>query len=142
MVVTRRMLRQIIKNASKGNKNTSTLQSRQCCVKLHRLSPKELAESVQTSTHEIESTSKSSPVKKYDLRYKPAYVIPVTIKMKPKNVIARTTRCPTKLWKELKKARSGTPPANSIVLAKMKSYSPWPSKLVAIKTKNALLWNK
>lgn len=128
MVVTRRMAKQKIENSSKDHKK----KIQQCCIKIHRLSPAEIE---QLSNPD----SKTLPTKKHNLRYKPPSV-PKPIKKKPKNMIAKATKDPVKLWNELTKSRCSMPPNNAVVLSKMKSYSPWPSKLVAVKNNKALVY--
>lgn len=140
MAVTRRMAKQKVINANKKNKMKPTINFRQCTVKLDRLSQKEIEEMAILS---IEKIPLKSPVKrKHNLRNKPTpSIVPTETKKRAKNVVARNTQCPSKLWNNLKSSRRNIVPAiNSIVLAKMKTYSPWPSKLVGVRKSNALVY--
>lgn len=116
-----------IQQQPKSNSSTSPIQT----------SP---AESIQTSpqTHapkvhnlrqrSIKSTNPSQPTQSIK-------------KTKPKNAIVKmNVPCPIKLWKTLKNSRSAIPPKNSIIVAKMRSFSPWPAKLVGLHNKTALVY--
>lgn len=59
---------------------------------------------------------------------------------KQDNRIVRMDRpCASKLWEDLKKSRLSIK-LNFIVLAKMRTYSPWPAKVVAFKNQDALVF--
>lgn len=44
------------------------------------------------------------------------------------------------MWAAAKRRRQQIPAINSLVLAKMKKYSPWPSKLLSIEGKRAYVY--
>lgn len=104
-----------------------------------------------TSLATTQEVKQCSPTKPYNLRRNnpklPANAptapadVPKRGKKKSNFVIAKSLlTCPSKLWTSLVKARPAMPGKNEIIIAKMKTYSPWPAKLVGIKNKKALVY--
>lgn len=84
-----------------------------------------------------------APSTSYDLRKKTnsALVSTVAPKRKPSKAIVKVSSpCPKALWMKLKNSRAGIPTINAVIISKMRTHSPWPSKLVKINGKQALVY--
>lgn len=162
MVVTRNMSKKKVHNAKKKKKEN---QIRDCVIKIVRLTKEEVQQMMQSyepvavkgtkiraKNSEIEapspqnkSSAKVSMSQKYNLRQKSVkspLIKPTGLaaNTKSKRIVTVKTTCPTKLWKTLKESRLQIPPKDSIVIAKMKGFSPWPAKLVGKRNKRALVY--
>lgn len=139
MVVTRSMVQRKVPvkkstiQTKKKNQKQQKITLRECVIRLDRLTESEIANLT------------GKPIVKlcrYDLRQrgKPAPEKPPKLLKKPSTAIAKTTpQLVSVLWNDLKKVPV-IPPVNSVILAKMKSYSPWPSKLVAMQGEKCFVY--
>lgn len=125
MAVTRRMARLKAANLKQNKKSSKTNKIKECIVKLNRLTQAEISSAINTNLNN-------------GLEQKPSQQTKVTKRDKTSTVVVKSVSMPS-LWNTMKKNRT-MPIINSIVLAKMKSYSPWPSKLIQIKGKNAYVY--
>lgn len=94
-------------------------------------------------TNKDNGQSADAPSTSYSLRKKiNSLPAPATAPArKTSNAIVKVnSQCPKTLWNELKKSRTGIPAKNTIIISKMRSYTPWPSKLVSIKGGQALVY--
>lgn len=90
----------------------------------------------------VEDNTCPAPAK-YNLRPKADKVKSVAPARKTKEsnaVVKVKLPKPEVLWEQLKKSRTNTPKKNTIIISKMRTYSPWPSKLVGIKDEKALVY--
>lgn len=95
---------------------------RHCFVKLERLSLHEINKA--TAPPKSKAKKKKGKIEK---------------KQSQPLASSRSQNCNT-MWNNLKKNRLQVPPINSTVLAKMRSYSPWPAKLISFTDKKAMVY--
>lgn len=127
---------------SKHKKNTTSKKKNDVAERISK--SKNKTEVKEDETAQVSAAT--STTKKYNFRQRPeppptaANYEKKERKRNTKNSLVRiNTPCPNKLWENLKASRS-TIKTNSIVLAKMRTYSPWPAKLVAFKQSTALVY--
>lgn len=98
---------------------------RQCFNKLERL-----------SLHDIDKVMVSTKSNKLKGKRTKG-----TIQKKQSQSLATShSRNSNTIWSDLKKNRLQLPLVNSIVLAKMRTYSPWPAKLISFTDKKAKVY--
>lgn len=138
MAVTRRMARQKAANNKKLQKNSAKNKLKDCIVRIRRLTEADIFAATNSASTSVDNDNE----KHYSLRQKKAKPETKTIEHKPKPSLALVKSVSSSynsLWNMAKKNRS-LPQANTIVLAKMKSFSPWPSKLVSINGVKAFVY--
>lgn len=121
-----------------------TNRVKDCYVRLKRLTEKEIMTAVASNLTTIDDNRVSTS--KYNLRNrnrKPKSAPKPIIKRTLSTAIARiqpSDMTVTRLWKFLKKEFSITPYKNLCCLAKMNTYSPWPSMVLDYKDDRTVVY--
>lgn len=136
MVVTRQMLRKKLANAKKNAERK--IPVRDCFVLLERLTK----EDVYAAVHPPTDASVKNNAGNHRLRQRKPKPEKKKTERKQKSstaIVKATSTSLNHFWKTAKINRT-VPKLNTIVLAKMRTFSPWPSKLVSIENNKALVY--
>lgn len=132
MAVTRSQKRNSKKNVVvKTRKKRFQINVKDCVVKLERL-----------TQEMIDCFTKVKPEKKYNLRVRlnKAETRKVVKKKTNTAVVRNSSQSVDALWAAAKNSRSEPPKEKEIVLVKMRTYSPWPAKIITISNKKVFVY--
>lgn len=131
MVTTRKMKAQL----KMTQKHSSVYKIRKCTIRLERLSAQQILSATQTEVA-VNTPKQKKSEQSHNLvpaQKQPQKTTKIICKQGRSSMVAQSTaRYSSSLWNEAKKNRIEMPLINSIVLAKMRTYSPWPAKIVKI----------
>lgn len=140
MAVTRAKSKQTKINKKSKKKIVNNIKVRDIVIKLERLTQQQIKEMTEPKKRTIEQQNG-----KYELRKRTEKKTEQKVNKKATKTTAITkssTQSVAVLWAAAKKEQKQQQPlaVKTIILAKMRSYSPWPAKLVSIEKKRAQVY--